>query len=158
MKKRAQQYSKGEIKNMEIMEKIHEKILEVLGDQEAAKESIAMRSSGDSPFSQGSQFGSNEQVIANRVSEINRCGSLLPYLHLAILKIETGRFGVCEYGSSDPKMKHLIPKERLSAIPWARTCISCKNKGTSNVGTAIYALSRGKILKNEDGIWLCSTG
>lgn len=41
----------------------------------------------------------------------------------ALEKMEAGRYGTCE------RCREPIPLERLEAIPWARLCISCKQKG-----------------------------
>jgi DnaK suppressor protein len=54
------------------------------------------------------------------VSNLERNASRLRELRAALLRIETGTFGIC-VGCEE----HITPK-RLAAIPWASSCIVCQ--------------------------------
>lgn len=137
-------YSKTEVESFGIKEAIEEKLLEILGDQQEAQNAIiSIMSSGESPYADGSQFGSDENMTAIRAHEVQRYAEFKPYLHLAVLKIENGTFGICENGGN-----HLISPERLKAVPWARTCIKCKNNPTIRtvqIQTAISMISKKMV-------------
>ena len=135
-------YSKKELAKNGIPDIVEKKLLEIIEDQAEAKNGIiSIQTSGESPYSDGSQFGSDECIKIMRAHEIKRCGNFKPYLHLAMLKIENNTFGICECGAGNQETRHLIPIERLKAVPWARTCVGCKNQ-TVNVLTAITMLSK----------------
>lgn len=69
-----------------------------------------------------------EQDLALRFVENDQDG--LEEISAALARIESGRFGLCEgcleEGKSDTKAA--IPKTRLRAIPFARTCVNCARK------------------------------
>lgn len=60
------------------------------------------------------RFVENEQEILDEIS-------------LALKKIDTGTYGLCEkcLEQGKPPAKAVIIKERLRAIPYVRTCVHC---------------------------------
>ena len=60
------------------------------------------------------RFVENEQEILDEIS-------------LALKKIDTGTYGLCEkcLEQGKPPAKSVIIKERLKAIPYVRTCVHC---------------------------------
>jgi DnaK suppressor protein len=63
------------------------------------------------------RFVENEQEILDEIS-------------LALKRIDEGTFGLCEkcLAEGKPPAKSTIIKERLKAIPYVRTCVSCADK------------------------------
>ena len=70
-------------------------------------------------------FADGGQATAERgrlLSLANELRSNLREVEHALQKFDRGTYGVCE------RCGQAIPEERLEAIPWARLCISCKQK------------------------------
>lgn len=56
-----------------------------------------------------------------------RENKFLGYLEDALQRIETGTYGIC-IASFDDDEPHLVPKERLMAVPHTQLCVACKEK------------------------------
>ena len=70
-------------------------------------------------------FADGGQATAERgrlLSLANELRSNLREVEHALRRFERGAYGACE------RCGQAIPEERLEAIPWARLCISCKQK------------------------------
>lgn len=52
----------------------------------------------------------------------------LGYLEDALQRIENGTYGICIDSLELKEGPHLIPKERLLAVPHTSHCVECKNK------------------------------
>jgi DnaK suppressor protein len=73
-------------------------------------------------------FADSAQSTAERnkvLAVIERLRENLHDVDLALSKIEKGTFGICE------RCGEPIGAERLEAIPYARLCMSCKQKESS---------------------------
>jgi DnaK suppressor protein len=72
-------------------------------------------------------FADGGQAAAERGRLLSLAGELrssLRDVERALGKFDRGTYGACE------RCGQPIPEERLDAIPWARLCISCKQKRT----------------------------
>ena len=72
-------------------------------------------------------FADSAQSTAERnkiLAVIERLRENLHDVDLALSKIEKGTYGTCE------RCGNQISPERLEAIPYARLCVSCKQKET----------------------------
>ena len=72
---------------------------------------------GSDCFEQELELGllENEQKVLEEIND-------------ALIRIETGRFGICEMCSKP------LPAARLAAIPYARFCLQCKMKQEELLG------------------------
>ncbi len=52
----------------------------------------------------------------------------LGYLEDALERIENGTYGICIDSLELAEGPHLIPKERLFAVPHTQHCVACKTK------------------------------
>ena len=52
----------------------------------------------------------------------------LGYLEDALQRIENGTYGICIDSLELKEGPHLIPKNRLLAVPHTQHCVDCKNK------------------------------
>lgn len=57
-----------------------------------------------------------------------RESKFLVYLEDALVRISEGNYGVCLSSIGSSEGEHLIPKDRLLAVPHTQHCIACKNK------------------------------
>ena len=57
-----------------------------------------------------------------------RESKFLAYLEDALVRIEKGTYGICLNSIDSPEGQHLVPKERLLAVPHTQLCVACKNK------------------------------
>lgn len=64
--------------------------------------------------------GSIEVAIQQRTREIN--ARVLQAVENALARVKSGSYGIC------PSCNEQIPFPRLEAIPWARTCVPCKER------------------------------
>jgi RNA polymerase-binding protein DksA len=64
-------------------------------------------------------IGTDNYEIENILGLMDSERKILVEIDDALSRIEDGTYGICEGGSEQ------IPKERLSAIPWARYCVNC---------------------------------
>lgn len=64
--------------------------------------------------------GNNEVHIALRLKQTD--AKILQAIDEALMRIDKGAFGLCK-DCGEP-----IAEARLNAIPWTRSCISCKEK------------------------------
>lgn len=64
-------------------------------------------------------MGTDDYEMENTLGLMDSERKLLAEIEDALARIENGTYGICE-GNNEP-----IPKERLSAIPWARYCVAC---------------------------------
>jgi len=56
----------------------------------------------------------------------------LSYLEDALQRIENGTYGICIDSLTSKEGPHLIPKERLMAVPHTQHCVACKTKNSKN--------------------------
>ncbi|MBI9071630.1 MAG: TraR/DksA C4-type zinc finger protein [Melioribacteraceae bacterium] len=56
-----------------------------------------------------------------------RENKFLGYLEDALQRIDNGTYGIC-VASFDDAEPHLVPKERLMAVPHTQLCVACKEK------------------------------
>ncbi len=57
-----------------------------------------------------------------------RESKFLGYLEDALIRIEEGKYGICLGSVGSSEGEHLIPKDRLLAVPHTQHCVACKNK------------------------------
>jgi DnaK suppressor protein len=60
------------------------------------------------------------------VATLERERRTLAEINHALALMETGRYGVCSICGIT------IPERRLQALPWARTCVQCAERGNAN--------------------------
>jgi DnaK suppressor protein len=90
-------------------------------DQGADPDSDDLGADLDRGFADSAHSTAERGRLIALVTELR--GSLKDVDH-ALTKFERGTFGVCE------RCGEPIGAERLEAIPWARLCISCKQKAS----------------------------
>ena len=64
-------------------------------------------------------IGTDNYEIENTLYLVDSERKILVEINDALLRIEDGTYGICEFGGEQ------IPKERLRAIPWTRYCVGC---------------------------------
>jgi len=74
------------------------------------------------------------------VSSLERNASLLREVRAAILRIEAGTFGICV------NCEEQITSKRLTAIPWASSCIVCQEAADREEKTANSELNPSFVM------------
>jgi DnaK suppressor protein len=64
-------------------------------------------------------IGTDNYEIENTLYLVDGERKILVEIKDALLRIEDGTYGICEFGGEQ------IPKARLRAIPWTRYCVGC---------------------------------
>jgi DnaK suppressor protein len=59
------------------------------------------------------------------LSNLDRDRRILNEIELALERMKTGEYGVCDSCGVD------IPEARLVALPWARFCVQCSERATA---------------------------
>ena len=64
------------------------------------------------------------------VATLERERRMLAEIEAALLRLKKGEYGLCA-GCGEP-----IPDARLKALPWARVCVRCAERGSRSSGLA----------------------
>ena len=125
-------YSKSELNefkdvNIQKREEIIEQ-LQNLKDQ-MMDESTGQYVNENSPYSlHMAEQGTDAQEREKLYLWAQRETKFLSYLEDALARIENGTYGICIDSLELPEGPHLIPKNRLFAVPHTQHCVDCKNK------------------------------
>lgn len=125
-------YSKKELD--EFKKVILEKRSEIIDQLESLKEQMMDSTTGqyvneNSPYSlHMAEQGTDAQEREKLYLWAQRETKFLGYLEDALQRIEKGTYGVCIDSLELKEGPHLIPKERLFAVPHTSHCVECKNK------------------------------
>jgi RNA polymerase-binding transcription factor DksA len=98
--------------------------LEALRD-DLARQAAALRSGADVPsggISFGKRVGEGTSIAIERFTDVAIHDQLLQ--QLAAIEAALGRVAAGTYGRCEVCGREIAP-ERLEAIPWAATCVSC---------------------------------
>jgi len=130
--KKIKGYSKKELK--EFKKIINDKRDEIVGQLQNLKDQMMDSSTGqyvneNSPYSlHMAEQGTDAQEREKLYLWAQRETKFLGYLEDALLRIENGNYGICIDSLTLREGAHLIPKERLRAVPHTQHCVACKNK------------------------------
>jgi len=125
-------YSKKEL--AEFKNVILEKRTEIIDQLQNLKEQMMDESTGqyvneNSPYSlHMAEQGTDAQEREKLYLWAQRETKFLGYLEDALQRIDNGTYGVCIDSLDLPEGPHLIPKNRLLAVPHTQHCVDCKNK------------------------------
>lgn len=129
--KKVKGYSKKDLN--EFKKVILEKRKEILEQLQNLKDQMMDPTTGqyvneNSPYSlHMAEQGTDSQEREKLYLWAQRENKFLGYLEDALLRIENGTYGIC-VASLDDEDPHLVPKERLFAVPHTQLCVSCKEK------------------------------
>ncbi len=107
---------------------------EIIDQLQNLKEQMMDESTGqyvneNSPYSlHMAEQGTDAQEREKLYLWAQRETKFLGYLEDALQRIENGTYGVCIDSLDLPEGPHLIPKNRLLAVPHTQHCVACKNK------------------------------
>jgi RNA polymerase-binding transcription factor len=90
---------------------LHSQIADLLGD-------VAVKAEPDDEGDAAIQNYSTDWAAA----ALDRTRRTLREVEAALGRIEAGSYGVCEVCETS------IPKARLEALPWARSCVNCAER------------------------------
>lgn len=124
----------------EFKEIIIEKREEIVEQLQNLKDQMMDPSTGqyvneNSPYSlHMAEQGTDAQEREKLYLWAQRETKFLGYLDDALQRIELGTYGICIDSLANPKKvkPHLIPKNRLKAVPHTQHCVECKNKAKIN--------------------------
>lgn len=125
-------YSKKEL--TEFKEVILAKRSQIIESLQNLKEQMMDTTTGqyvneNSPYSlHMAEQGTDAQEREKLYLWAQRETKFLGYLEDALQRIEKGTYGICIDSLELPEGPHLIPKERLMAVPHTQHCVACKNK------------------------------
>jgi RNA polymerase-binding transcription factor DksA len=76
------------------------------------------------------EMGSDAWDLDFSLQLVENDQEVLGEISVALKKIESGRFGLCEccLEQGKPDTRSRIPKMRLKAIPYARNCVDCERE------------------------------
>ncbi len=130
--KKIKGYGKKELK--EFKKIINDKRDEIVEQLQNLKDQMMDSSTGqyvneNSPYSlHMAEQGTDAQEREKLYLWAQRETKFLGYLEDALLRIENGNYGICIDSLLLKEGAHLIPKERLRAVPHTQHCVACKNK------------------------------
>ena len=137
-KKKIKGYSKRDLN--EFRKVILTKKNEIIEQLQNLKEQMMDSSTGQyvnesSPYSlHMAEQGTDAQEREKLYLWAQRETKFLSYLEDALIRIDEGIYGVCLSSITSPEGEHLIPKERLLAVPHTQHCVACKNKISKKKG------------------------
>ena len=130
--KKIKGYGKKELK--EFKKIINDKRDEIVEQLQNLKDQMMDSSTGqyvneNSPYSlHMAEQGTDAQEREKLYLWAQRETKFLGYLEDALVRIENGNYGICIDSLLLKEGAHLIPKERLRAVPHTQHCVACKNK------------------------------
>ncbi len=130
--KKVKGYSKKELN--QFRDVIQAKKTEIIEQLQNLKDQMMDSSTGQyvnesSPYSlHMAEQGTDAQEREKLYLWAQRESKFLAYLEDALVRITEGSYGVCLSSVTSPEGEHLIPKERLLAVPHTQHCVACKNK------------------------------
>lgn len=131
-KKKIKGYSKKDLAQFKTV--ILEKRAEIIEQLQNLKDQMMDTSTGqyvneNSPYSlHMAEQGTDAQEREKLYLWAQRETKFLGYLEDALERIENGTYGICIDSLELPEGPHLVPKERLFAVPHTQHCVACKNK------------------------------
>ena len=131
-KKTIKGYNKKELAGFKAV--IVEKRTEIIEQLQNLKDQMMDSTTGqyvneNSPYSlHMAEQGTDAQEREKLYLWAQRETKFLGYLEDALERIENGTYGVCIGSLELPEGPHLIPKNRLLAVPHTSHCVACKNK------------------------------
>lgn len=131
-KKKIKGYSKKDLN--EFKKVILAKRAEILEQLQNLKDQMMDTTTGqyvneNSPYSlHMAEQGTDAQEREKLYLWAQRETKFLGYLEDALVRIENGTYGICIDSLELPEGPHLIPKERLFAVPHTQHCVACKTK------------------------------
>ena len=112
---------------------------EIINQLQELKDQMMDSSTGkyvneNSPYSlHMAEQGTDAQEREKLYLWAQRENKFLGYLDDALQRIENGTYGICIDSINDPdETPHLVPKERLLAVPHTQHCVACKMKKNKN--------------------------
>ena len=118
---------------------ILEKREDIIKQLQALKEQMMDSSTGqyvneNSPYSlHMAEQGTDAQEREKLYLWAQRENKFLGYLDDALQRIENGTYGICIDSINNPdESPHLVPKDRLFAVPHTQHCVACKMKKNKN--------------------------
>jgi RNA polymerase-binding transcription factor DksA len=130
--KKLKGYSKKELE--EFKKVILDKRAEIIEQLQNLKEQMMDATTGqyvneNSPYSlHMAEQGTDAQEREKLYLWAQRETKFLGYLEDALQRIENGTYGICIDSLELKEGPHLIPKNRLLAVPHTQHCVECKNK------------------------------
>jgi RNA polymerase-binding protein DksA len=119
----------------DLLEKRRDDLTDVLADTETIiHEQLAPADGNESrvdfnhPADMVSEAGDPDYEKELHILERQRAE--LSLVNQALVRLDTGRFGICE------ECEQEIPLERLQAVPYTRSCIACSAKAERAAATA----------------------
>jgi RNA polymerase-binding transcription factor DksA len=125
-------YSKKDLE--EFKQVILDKRAEIIEQLQNLKDQMMDSTTGqyvneNSPYSlHMAEQGTDAQEREKLYLWAQRETKFLGYLEDALQRIENGTYGICIDSLELKEGPHLIPKERLFAVPHTSHCVECKNK------------------------------
>ncbi len=112
---------------------------DIIKQLQALKDQMMDSSTGqyvneNSPYSlHMAEQGTDAQEREKLYLWAQRENKFLGYLDDALQRIENGTYGICIDSINNPdETPHLVPKERLFAVPHTQHCVACKMKKNKN--------------------------
>ena len=136
--KKVKGYSKKELNQFRNV--IQAKKTEIIEQLQNLKDQMMDSSTGQyvnesSPYSlHMAEQGTDAQEREKLYLWAQRESKFLAYLEDALVRIEEGSYGVCLGSIGLSEGEHLIPKDRLLAVPHTQHCVACKNKISNKKG------------------------
>ena len=130
--KKVKGYSKKEL--AEFKQVILDKRSEIIEQLQNLKEQMMDSTTGqyvneNSPYSlHMAEQGTDAQEREKLYLWAQRETKFLGYLEDALQRIDNGTYGICIDSLELKEGPHLIPKNRLLAVPHTQHCVDCKNK------------------------------
>ncbi len=130
--KKIKGYSKKDLE--EFKKVILEKRKEIIEQLQNLKDQMMDSTTGqyvneNSPYSlHMAEQGTDAQEREKLYLWAQRETKFLGYLEDALQRIEKGTYGICIDSLELKEGPHLIPKDRLLAVPHTQHCVACKNK------------------------------
>lgn len=130
--KKIKGYSKKEL--AEFKQVILDKRTEIIEQLQNLKDQMMDSTTGqyvneNSPYSlHMAEQGTDAQEREKLYLWAQRETKFLGYLEDALQRIENGTYGICIDSLELTEGPHLIPKNRLLAVPHTQHCVDCKNK------------------------------
>jgi len=130
--KKIKGYSKKELNEFKLV--IVEKRAEIIEQLQNLKDQMMDSTTGtyvneNSPYSlHMAEQGTDAQEREKLYLWAQRETKFLGYLEDALQRIENGSYGICIDSLELKAGPHLIPKNRLLAVPHTQHCVDCKNK------------------------------
>ncbi len=131
-KKKVKGYLKRDLEQFKKV--ILAKKIEIIEQLQNLKDQMMDSSTGQyvnesSPYSlHMAEQGTDAQEREKLYLWAQRESKFLAYLEDALIRIEEGTYGVCIGSIGSKEGEHLIPKDRLLAVPHTQHCVACKNK------------------------------